>query len=84
MPGILGGLQPARGSAGILLPGVEARLLREDGTDADFNEPGEVWFKGDNVALGYFRNEEATKETFIDGWVRTGDRFMVDEKQNFL
>ncbi|TCD62312.1 hypothetical protein EIP91_007079 [Steccherinum ochraceum] len=83
VPGCLGGRQPARGSAGILLPGMEARLLREDGTDVGFNEPGEVWLKGGNIALGYFKNEKATKETFIDGWLRTGDRFQVDEQENF-
>ena len=34
-PGVLGGLQPVPGSCGILLPGMEARILREDGSDAE-------------------------------------------------
>lgn len=80
---MLGGRQPVRGSIGILLPGMKARLLREDGTGVDFNEPGELWLRGENVALGYFKNEKATKETFIDGWLRTGDRFKVDETHTF-
>jgi len=78
-PGSMG-LQPIRGSAGILLPGMEAKLLRDDGSHAEIDEPGEMWLKGRNVALGYFGNEEATKETFIDGWLRTGDKFKTDGK----
>ena len=35
--------------------------------------------KGDNIALGYWRNEEATKTTFVDGWLHTGDKFRMDE-----
>ena len=34
------------GSAGQLLPGVIARVVREDGSDADVNEPGELWLRG--------------------------------------
>lgn len=73
-----------RGCTGILAPGMEARILREDGTEAGVNEPGMLWLRGRNVALGYLYNEKATQETFIDGWLRTGDRFRVDEKGFFL
>ncbi len=44
--GMLGGLQPVKGSLGILMPGQEARIVREDGSDADVNEPGELWLRG--------------------------------------
>ena len=57
---------------------MEARIVRDDGTIAGPNEPGELWLKGENVAMGYWRNEKATKETFADGWLRTGDRFRVE------
>ena len=57
--------------------------MRDDGTDANINEPGELWLRGDNVALGYWNNEKASKETFVDGWVHTGDKFYVDAGGNF-
>ncbi|KAJ3484238.1 hypothetical protein NLI96_g5758 [Meripilus lineatus] len=77
-PGVLGGLQPVPGSCGILLPGMEARILREDGSDADVDEPGEIWLRGGNVALGYYNNEDETKGTFVNGWLRTGDKVRAD------
>ncbi|RXW14327.1 hypothetical protein EST38_g11522 [Candolleomyces aberdarensis] len=83
-PGILGGKYfPVPGSTGILLPGVSARIITDDGNDAALNEPGELWIQSDNVALGYYNNEKANKESFVDGWLHTGDKFRVDEKGNF-
>jgi long-subunit acyl-CoA synthetase (AMP-forming) len=67
------------------MPGVEARILRDDGTEADANEVGELYIRGDNVAKGYYNNEKATREAFLeDGWLRTGDRFKADKEGNFL
>ncbi|KAJ3484237.1 hypothetical protein NLI96_g5759 [Meripilus lineatus] len=83
VPGILGGQQPKRNSTGILLPGMEARIVREDGSEAGYNEPGELWLRGMNVALGYYKNPKATGETFVDGWLHTGDKFKVDETEAF-
>ena len=40
--------------------------------------PGEVLVKGENVFLGYYKNEMATKESFVDGWFRTGDMGVID------
>ncbi|KAA1476773.1 acetyl-CoA synthetase-like protein [Dentipellis sp. KUC8613] len=64
---------------GILNPSVEARIIRDDGSDAEYDEPGELLLRGPNIALGYWRNENATAESFLaDGWLRTGDRFRVE------
>ena len=62
---------------------MEARIIRQDGTDADINELGELWLRGDNITTGYWKNNKANKETFKDGWLRTGDYFRVDEKGYF-
>ncbi|KIK90748.1 hypothetical protein PAXRUDRAFT_831419 [Paxillus rubicundulus Ve08.2h10] len=79
VPGILGGrAKNVPASVGVLLPGVEARIVREDGSLAALNEPGELYVRSGCVALGYWKNEAATKETFKDGWLRTGDRIRID------
>jgi len=49
--------------------------------DVDANGMGELIVKGDNVMLGYFNNEEATKESFTaDGWLKTGDLATINEE----
>jgi len=73
------------GSGGRLLPGVTARVVKLDGTPAGLNEPGELYVKMPSLALGYWNNEEATKETFVDGWLRTGDEVIIDkDKEVFV
>ncbi|GJE94284.1 amp dependent CoA ligase [Phanerochaete sordida] len=74
------------GSGGQLLPGNRCRIVKADGTLATYNEPGELYVTGPTVTLGYYKNEEATRETFVhlDGtsarWVRTGDEVMFNER----
>jgi long-subunit acyl-CoA synthetase (AMP-forming) len=84
--GLLGGrVRPMPGSVGILWPSLEGRIVREDGSEAEVNEPGEFLLRGRNVALGYWKDEKATRETFTaDGWLKTGDRMRVDEWGNLL
>jgi len=84
LPGHLGNkVQAVFGSSGVLAPGMEARILREDGTDTNLNEPGELWLRGANVTAGYWKNDGVNKAFFKDGWLRTGDMFRVDENGNF-
>jgi len=83
------------GCTGILLPGIEACVLRTENAvppsdpsvstvdDCALNEPGELWLRSENIALGYWNNAVASRETFVNGWLRTGDRFRVDEDGNF-
>lgn len=68
------------GSVGYLLPGVVARVIKDDGTLARAGEPGELVVSGPSMALGYTNNEQATKETFTEGWVRTGDEVVFNEQ----
>ncbi|KAJ7704973.1 hypothetical protein B0H17DRAFT_697890 [Mycena rosella] len=82
--GMLGMGAPPPYTTGILLPGLEARTVRDDGTDAAPGEAGELWLRGPNVTLGYWNNPKANAETFVDGWLRTGDQFRVDEQGYFF
>ena len=81
---IIPGYKPTDESVGLLLPGLQARIVREDGADGGVGEHGELWVKGDGISQGYFNDEEATAKTFTkDGWLKTGDIFTVDEKEVF-
>ena len=83
-PGILDGKGKDNVKAtGILLPGMEARIVRDDGSEADWDEVGELWLRGENIVPGYWNNPEANATTFVDGWLRTGDKFRVDKDQYF-
>ncbi|KAN0087717.1 hypothetical protein V8E55_006338 [Tylopilus felleus] len=72
------------GGAGRLLPGVVARVMKADGTLVGFNEPGELQVKIPSQALGYWNNEQATRETFVDGWLRTGDEVIINEEKELF
>lgn len=62
------------GSIGPALPCCEVRLenISEEGD-------GELWVRGSNVMLGYYKNEDATKEVLRDGWFNTEDIARIDE-----
>lgn len=65
------------GSSGSLLPGVQARLISLEGDEiTDYEQRGELLLRSPSVALGYLNNDKANKETFQDGWLRTGDEAM--------
>ena len=63
------------GSIGKTLPSVEAKLV-----DVNKDGIGELVVKGPNVALGYYNDEIATKESFKDGWFYTGDLAKIDNE----
>ena len=67
------------GSIGWATPCNEIIVVNEKGEELPYNESGELWFKGPAVCKGYWNNPQATKETFINGWLHTGDVGKVDE-----
>ncbi len=68
-------------SCGKAVDSVEVRIDSED----PFNKVGEIQAKGTNIMSGYYKNEEATKAAFTeDGWMRTGDLGLLDEKGNIF
>ncbi|KAJ7109969.1 phenylacetyl-CoA ligase [Mycena epipterygia] len=72
------------GSAGQIIPGTVARVIRPDGSPCKEGEQGELVVTGPSMALGYLNNEQATKETFVDGWVRTGDEVIIRNSEVFV
>lgn len=72
------------GSVGPLLPNMIAKYMNEDGTEAQIGQPGELWMKGPNVMLGYWKNETATKNAITDdGFFKSGDVGYQDANGNF-
>ncbi|KAH7051148.1 4-coumarate-CoA ligase [Macrophomina phaseolina] len=69
----------ARGSVGRLLPGVEARVVGEEGEDCGKGVAGEVLIRGPNLMLGYVKGEGLDGGRDADGWFRTGDVGYFDE-----
>lgn len=66
------------GSSGSLLPRVEAKVITVEGNEVTgYDQPGELVVRAPSVTLGYLNNDVATKETFQDGWMRTGDEVVV-------
>jgi len=71
---------PQPGSIGVPLPGVEVRLVDEEGEDALVGDPGEIWVRGANVFAGYWMDEQATGRVLdAEGWLKTGDIAVADE-----
>jgi len=70
------------GSAGQLISGVHARVIKADGKLAGVGEPGELIVTGPSIALRYLNDKKATAETFVDGWVRTGDEVIIDKNDD--
>lgn len=67
------------GSVGLAIHHVAIKIARPDGTEADIDEPGELWFAGPAVFGGYFRDPEATARSFAGEWFRTGDILSKDK-----
>jgi long-chain acyl-CoA synthetase len=68
------------GSIGRGIPGVELRVLGEDGCQVQPGGVGEVVARGESISPGYFRDPEATAEKFVEGALRTGDLATLDEE----
>jgi long-chain acyl-CoA synthetase len=76
------GVDAPDGSIGVPLPDVELRLVDAGtGDDALIGDPGEIWVRGPNVFAGYWNDPEASSKALTpDGWLRTGDIGVVDDR----
>ncbi|WP_454830368.1 class I adenylate-forming enzyme family protein [Pseudoxanthomonas wuyuanensis] len=66
------------GSVGIPLPYHRLRILREDGSEVDTGEVGEIVGRGPFLMPGYHRQPQLTEAAIVDGWLHTGDLGFVD------
>ena len=67
------------GFVGVPLPGVDVRLVDDQGLAAAPGAPGEIEVRGPNVFLEYWRKPDATRAAFHDGWFRTGDTAVLEQ-----
>lgn len=72
-------LEKKLGSIGFAIPGVEIEIRDEEGNKVSENEKGELFVKGPNIMLGYWKNDSATQQVIKDGWLKTGDLGSCDK-----
>ncbi|XP_077991029.1 uncharacterized protein LOC144445364 [Glandiceps talaboti] len=73
------------GSCGLLLPNTEAKVVDlGTGEILGAGEDGELCVRGPQIMKGYLKNEKATNETLVDGWLHTGDIGHYDETGHFF
>jgi len=70
------------GSVGKPLPGVELRLVDEDGEDVEEGDPGEIWVRGPNLFSGYWPDGAGGPDA--DGWYPTGDVAYLDDDDDLV
>lgn len=68
------------GSVGIPLNSVEIKVVDEAGQPTKPQEIGELFVKGPNVMLGYWKDEQLTAQKIVDGWLHTGDMSLLDDE----
>ena len=69
------------GTVGLPLPDTEVKLVDvESGEEVPIGTPGEILLKGPQVTKRYYKKPEATAQTYIDGWLHTGDVGVFDEE----
>jgi long-chain acyl-CoA synthetase len=67
-------------SCGVCSPTGEAKIVGGNGETLATGEVGELWYRGPIVVRGYWQKPGPTAETFVDGWVKTGDLAKIDEE----
>jgi long-chain acyl-CoA synthetase len=71
------------GTVGLAIPGVEMKVVDENGARVATGEVGEIAVRGPNVMRGYWRQPEQTAEVMRDGWLLTGDLGSEDRDSYF-
>jgi acyl carrier protein len=71
-------------SSGVPIPGFEVRIVDEAERETAERTEGRLEFRGPSTTSGYYRNPEATRELFHDGWLDSGDRAYVADGEVFI
>ena len=71
------------GSTGWPVPGYEIELRGEDGGPVPDGEPGDLYIHGPSAAMMYWGNRQKTRETFLGGWTRSGDKYLRNPDGSF-
>lgn len=66
------------GSSGMPVPHMDIKIVDDNLNELPTSEQGEIIIRGANVMKGYWKNPDATAETIVDGWLRTGDMGYID------
>jgi long-chain acyl-CoA synthetase len=67
------------GTIGIPAPSTDVKVVNDDGEDLPQGEAGELCVRGPQVMKGYWNRPQATDETIVDGWLKTGDVAVLQE-----
>ncbi len=67
------------GSTGEIVPGYGGRIVDEDGCEVPVGEVGDLLIKGDSICAYYWNKHQRNKETIQGDWIRTGDKYLIDE-----
>ncbi|MGF6950639.1 long-chain acyl-CoA synthetase [Neobacillus sp. B4I6] len=73
------GIEIKPGSVGIPIPGVELKIVDENGKEVQAGEVGELIVRGDSVTPGYYQNSEETSRVLKGSWLFTGDMARIDD-----
>ncbi len=68
------------GTVGTVVPDTETKVVDDNGHEVASGERGELWVRGPQVMLGYWKQEQETADALTkDGWLKTGDYVQIDD-----
>jgi benzoate-CoA ligase family protein len=72
------------GTSGELIPGYQARVVDEEGETVPQGEVGDLWVRSRSTAALYWNQSDRTRQTFVGEWLKTGDKYVVDEEGYYV